>query len=231
MFNSKAMAISGLAITCFLLGCPRSKLPPNADPRITYQASDVPPPPPWRVPTDPKARLALAGLPSVEDAHQAAYHIHAGLRIYYQGQPVAVPAGIGLDKYGTPVSPIHTHRASGVVHVEFPEARPFRWGQFFALWGVPLGKATVYVNGEPVADLATLLFADRQQVVVIFKGAPTTPIAWPTPDPAEDLPAPDPDVTASPAPEEGPDELPSPEPISTPVATPSDEPEEHDERS
>lgn len=210
MHHARILSIGGLCLIAVLVGCPRSKLPPSADPKVSFESSDYPPPPPWRVPNDSRARLGLAGLPGVTDAHHASYHIHAGLRIFYQGQAVTVPAGIGLDRYGDPVSPVHTHRASGVVHVEYPEPRVFTWGQFFALWGVPIGRATVYADGTRVDDPLDLPIADQQQVVVVFGAPPSIPIAWPTHAPSEEpedaspttmpaaTPTPDAQATANP---------------------------------
>lgn len=209
MTHAKRLAIAGLTLVALLSGCPRSKLPSGVGPRD----SAFPPPPPWRVPSNSAARLASAGLPLVTDAHNGGFHIHAGLRIFFQGLPVVVPAGIGLDRQGVPVSPVHTHRDRGVIHVENPEPRDFTLGQFFALWGVPLGQAIVYADAAPVSDPSRLVFVDHQQIVVIFGSPPTAPLAWPkTSEPADDPedhtdPEPSPGVPAASSsgdPEEGP---------------------------
>lgn len=213
MVNAKVLAIAGGCLALVLMGCPRSKLPTHVD----QQATEFPGPPPWSVPSDQAARLGAAGLPRVPSGSHAGviYHIHAGLRVYYMGQAVPVPAGLGLDKYGVPVSPVHTHQASGIVHVEYAEPREFSLGQLFLLWGVPLGKAKVLVDGVPWPDPAGLVLQDHQQIVVLFGPPPADPIPWPqgTPSESEGLPTPEsseiPEPTASGDPDEA---SPTPDP-------------------
>lgn len=215
MIHAKLLSIAGLCLAVALVGCPRSKLPGGVAPNA-QQASEFPGPPPWKPPANAAARLTLAGLPRVSDAHRGGFHLHAGLRVYYQGSAVRVPAGIGLDKYGDPVSPVHTHRDKGVIHIEYGEPREFTLGQLFVMWGVPLGKATVLVDGRPVAAPLQLVFQDRQQIVVLFGPPPDEPIAWPQ-APAEDGT----DVHASPEPSPSPEASPSAEPRVAATATPS----------
>jgi len=89
-------------------------------------------------------------------SEQVAYHIHAHLAIYASGDPQAVPAGIGIpgDKC---LYWLHTHDATGVIHVESPAQRTYTLGQFFDIWGQPLsttqvgratGHVTVFLNGK-----------------------------------------------------------------------------------
>ncbi len=207
MIRGRLLAIAGLCLATALVGCPRSKLPSTADPKVADNSNQFPPPPPWKVPPNQETRLAMAGLPTVANAHQQPFHIHAGLRIFYNGEPVPVPAKIGLNRYDDPVSPVHTHRGTGVVHVEYDEPREFTLGQLFTLWGVPLGKATVLVDGQTAPDPARVVFIDKRQIVVLFGPPPDGPIAWPEPE----------------APDEGPGDHGSPSPQSSPVATASPE--------
>lgn len=210
MTRGRMLAIAGLCLATTLLGCPRSKVPSTADPKVAQGSDQFPPPPPWKVPPHQEQRLAMAGLPSVANAHQQPFHIHSGLRIFYNGEPVPVPAKIGLDRYDDPVSPVHTHRGTGVVHVEFGEPREFTLGQFFTLWGVPLGKATVLVDGAIAPDPAQVVFVDQRQIVVLFGPPPDGQIAWPEPE------APDETPSESPTPSPAPTMEPSPEPTLEP---------------
>lgn len=214
MTRGRLLAIAGLCLATALVGCPRSNLPGGGDPNVAHDPARLPGPPPWKVPPDQASRLGLAGLPPVTNAHQGSFHIHAGLRVYYDGVAVTVPKGIGLDRHDMPVSPVHTHRANGVLHIEFSEPRDFTLGQFFTLWGVSLGKASVLVDGVPVPDPDRLVLKDRQQIVVLYGTPPTGPIAWPEPAATED-PAGD-EATSEPTP------TPEATPSATPVeATPS----------
>ncbi|HVA52669.1 MAG TPA: hypothetical protein VNF05_04060, partial [Acidimicrobiales bacterium] len=52
---------------------------------------------------------------------------------------------------------LHTHVADGIIHVEAPKKQSFTLGQFFDVWGQPLGpnqvgpdkgKVVVYENGK-----------------------------------------------------------------------------------
>lgn len=61
-------------------------------------------------------------------------HIHQHLDLYVDGRKVPVPAGIGIHP-AVEFAPLHTHDASGVIHVESPTVRTYTLGQFFAVWG------------------------------------------------------------------------------------------------
>lgn len=102
---------------------------------------------------------------------QVAYHIHAYLLVYDNGQPVSLPGGIGIPgsqvtetQYG-PVAVgsrciywLHTHAPDGVIHIESPTRRQYTLGQFFDEWHQPLagdrigalrGTMAVAVDGRP----------------------------------------------------------------------------------
>ena len=68
------------------------------------------------------------------------YHIHAHLTLYENGRAVPLPAQIGIP-YSQAISGqhyclywLHTHDASGVIHIESPTARLYTLGQFFDIW-------------------------------------------------------------------------------------------------
>jgi hypothetical protein len=70
------------------------------------------------------------------------YHIHAHLTLYKDGKPVPVPAYIGIP-YSTAINAggqhtcffwLHTHDASGVMHIESPTSRLYTLRQFFDIW-------------------------------------------------------------------------------------------------
>jgi hypothetical protein len=88
---------------------------------------------------------------------QVAFHIHAHLAVFVNGRRRTIPYGIGvvlpLDLTETADGPfvadgaafywLHTHDTSGVIHVESPVRRSYTLGEFFDLWGEPLGTAQV----------------------------------------------------------------------------------------
>ena len=103
-----------------------------------------------------------------QTSEQAAYHIHAHLAVFVSGASRAVPAGVGIPGPQQVVSGfveggkclywLHTHDATGIIHIESPVQRIYTLGEFFDIWGRTLstgqadgdsGKLTVYVNGKP----------------------------------------------------------------------------------
>jgi hypothetical protein len=87
------------------------------------------------------------------EAPDETYHIHAHLSILLDGQPLAVPADVGLVE--TAVLDchyrIHTHDRSGKLHIEGPEPFTATLGQFFAIWGRTLSSdAIADISGKPV---------------------------------------------------------------------------------
>jgi hypothetical protein len=106
-----------------------------------------------------------------QSATTVLFHIHAHLTIFVDGEPRRVPAGIGiappLEVDETPVGAfvagatcfmwLHTHSADGIVHTESPVTRIYTLGNFFDIWGQPLGPdrvgpargaVTAFLNGH-----------------------------------------------------------------------------------
>lgn len=90
-------------------------------------------------------------------------HIHPQLSITSNSSgAVTVPAQIGidsslwkdhsLDQYGTDgLCPLHTHDASGTIHIETNTVRDFTLHQFLAVWGQPSDGSAI--NGKTVVSL------------------------------------------------------------------------------
>src|SRR5262249_26867944 len=74
---------------------------------------------------------------------ELAVHYHAHLDVLVNGQPVPVPADLGIDEARRLISPLHTHDDTGVIHIESATNAPFTLGQFFAEWGQPLRATQV----------------------------------------------------------------------------------------
>lgn len=105
-------------------------------------------------------------------------HIHPRLTITINGDPVTIPAGIGIG--GQTVGSIHTHDTDGVIHVESRD--PKTVGDFFRAWGQPFDSSriltyevdathtlTMTVDGQPNSEFDRLVFEDGQ-VIAIFYG-------------------------------------------------------------
>jgi len=124
-------------------------------------------PAPWPVPAGEAARIAAAGLPALSQ-EQLAYHIHAHLDIIVDGKSEPVPAEIGIDAQAHFISPVHTHDATGVIHVESSDRRIFTLGQFFTEWGVLLNQSCVGGYCSPQTPIG--VYVDGHQ----FSGDPST---------------------------------------------------------
>lgn len=101
---------------------------------------------------------------------QVAYHIHARLTVFDDGNARQVPYGIGIapprNVEQTSSGPfvaagrcfywLHTHASDGIIHIESPTKRTYTLGNFFDVWHEPLGASrvgplsghlTVFVDG------------------------------------------------------------------------------------
>ena len=103
---------------------------------------------------------------SCQTTEQTLFHIHAHLTIFVNGAARQVPAGIGIPgaqatqtaqgpfiETGTCFYWLHTHAADGIIHIESPIQRTFTLGNFFDIWGQPLGPDQVGpASGHVVAS-------------------------------------------------------------------------------
>jgi len=82
-----------------------------------------------------------------------ALHHHTHLSLYMGGTRIAVPAAIGMFdpvpavngvvSGGTCDYDLHTHDASGIIHVESTTIAQFTLGEFFHIWGEPLSTTNI----------------------------------------------------------------------------------------
>lgn len=116
----------------------------------------------------------------VEHSGALSMHIHPELSITMDGQPVAIPANIGVDP--TCMKAVHTHDETGKIHIEYPEKRDFVLGDFFAIWGQSFSKdqildkkvddthtITVLVDGQPNQDFENLILNDAQKIEIRYE--------------------------------------------------------------
>src|SRR5713226_1495048 len=112
-------------------------------------------------------------------------HFHPHLNLMIDGKPATVPSQIGidpslwkdhsLDQYGmqamangmSGMAPLHTHDATGIIHVESSIIRNYTLGQFVNIWGgfdtnAKAVKATV--DGAPVSDYKNIILRDGEQI-------------------------------------------------------------------
>jgi hypothetical protein len=130
---------------------------------------------------------------------QLAYHIHAHLQVYVNGQPRALPGAIGLigpvaqqTAYGPFYGAqqcyywLHTHASDGVIHIESPTARIYTLGTFFDEWHQPLntsqvagatGKVAAFLNGKPWTQDPRSIPLRPHASVQLDVGSPSVPAA------------------------------------------------------
>jgi hypothetical protein len=137
----------------------------------------------WPAPADAMAQTRAAGL--VPDTHETlVHHVHAHLDVFVDGQPVTVPAGIGINIHDPAVhvfdiagakgyggisipcktaciSPLHTHDVTGIIHTESPTQVDNTLGEFFVEWGVKLDTTCVDRYCRPDAKIVIYVDGDR----------------------------------------------------------------------
>jgi hypothetical protein len=173
-------------------------------PKLTARTT----PAPWPLPTYPLSRIRAAHLTPL--LGRIVRHDHVHLDVVVDGRKVTVPAGVGLAepmdngpcKPVTPAvpecyagdyftafvanSPLHTHTASGMIHIEADRKGRYTLGQFFDEWGVRFSQTclgtycadggkelAVFVDGHRVnASLRSVLLGNQQEIAVAF-GSPS----------------------------------------------------------
>jgi hypothetical protein len=170
--------------------------PPDIKPRTT--------PAPWPTPDYTLSRMRFAQL--IPLLGSLVRHDHVHLDVLVDGRKVTVPPGVGLAeptnngpcKPRTPAvsecsagdyftafvanSPLHTHTASGMIHIESDRPGRYTLGQFFDVWGVRFSETclggyctgsgkelAVFIDGHRVGDpLRSVVLRNRQEIAVVF---------------------------------------------------------------
>ena len=118
-------------------------------------------------------------------------HIHVHLSVFYKGEQIAIPYGIGIIKpfrvengfvgAGQGYYWLHTHDATGILHIESPDNRSYTLGNFFNIWGEPLnahnvaglkGKVRVFVDRKPYAGDARKIVLTPHEQITLEVGRP-----------------------------------------------------------
>ena len=149
-------------------------------PKPSTAASDLEVPS-WSLPADPMSLARGAGL-RPDTKEYLTYHVHTHLDVFVNGDPVEIPAGIGIkvtdpavknfgSGYGgipekgceqVCISPLHTHDPDGVIHTEAPSEVRFTLGQFFVQMGVRLNASCVDKFCTPDVPVAAVIDGQRQ---------------------------------------------------------------------
>lgn len=120
--------------------------------------------------TQPASGKSVDGIACMTSEGQVD-HYHMDLQLYVNGQPQALPAGIGIVEPAGSQGPalgtgspaclyaLHTHDATGIVHIESPVSNHvYTLGNVFDIWGQSLSQTSFM--GDPVSS------TDKLQVVI-----------------------------------------------------------------
>lgn len=108
-------------------------------------------------------------------------HIHPRLKIVIKNKEEVIPANIGIVS-PTCMRPIHTHDASGTLHLEFPKPRDVRLAEFFTIWGKPFnsnqileftngpeGQVKMLVNGQENTEFENYIMKDLDRIEIRYE--------------------------------------------------------------
>jgi hypothetical protein len=161
-------------------------------------------PAPWELPAYALSQIGYAGL--IPLVGTLVRHDHVHLDVIVDGEKITVPAGVGLAEpvdrgsCQPPVgdcatghfftaevanSPLHTHSASGLIHIEPDRPGKYTLGEFFDEWGVRLDSSCVggyctgngrelrvFVDGRLVSgNPRSIELTNRQEIAVVFGAA------------------------------------------------------------
>lgn len=115
-------------------------------------------------------------------------HVHPYLTIDIEGTNITIPDGVGILSGGAVLEPIHTHDASGLLHIELSESdaksHNYTLGDFFTIWNytaktegtseAPVLRGNVLPVEFSSSDLLGFHTNSTYQVVLLVDGKPST---------------------------------------------------------
>jgi hypothetical protein len=121
-------------------------------------------------------------------------HYHAHLSLFVEGERIAIPRAVGVTQPlvssrgivydGDCFYWMHTHDATGLVHIEPPVIEDRTLGEFFDVWGMELsednvagfeGELSIFVNGERYEGDPREIVLKSQMHVSLQVGRPLSP--------------------------------------------------------
>jgi dipeptidyl aminopeptidase/acylaminoacyl peptidase len=98
-------------------------------------------------------------------------HYHAQLYVYVNGQNQPVPTEIGIPN-GQCLYALHTHDASGIIHIESPDNSPYVLGNLFDIWGQPLSTTNFMGHQVGGANKLVIDVYDANGKMTVYTGNP-----------------------------------------------------------
>jgi hypothetical protein len=129
---------------------------------------------------------------SCDQLEQTVLHIHAHVSLYINGKLTPLPADVGIPREASGKAIcfywLHTHDASGVIHIEAPVKASFTFGQFRDEWcqkfqnlGFP-GQLfqnsgwTIWINGQRYSGtLESIPLAAHSLITLAYNSPKVTP--------------------------------------------------------
>lgn len=115
-------------------------------------------------------------------SHQnIALHIHSNLEIKINGEDFPIPTNIGVET-GI-MRPLHTHDATGEVHIEGPYSRDFKIEEFFQVWNKTFNSTCIFehctsnngnstlrmlVNSQENQQFENYIMRDNDEIVIEY---------------------------------------------------------------
>jgi hypothetical protein len=125
---------------------------------------------------------------------QTAYHVHAHVSIWINGQLAAIPAGVGIAPDTSCYYWLHTHNPDGIIHIEAPAKTTPTFGNFLDIWdshfsslGYPIQLADptnwkVWVDGKPYTGNFRNIPLQAHELITLAYNSPNvkpdTTYAW-----------------------------------------------------
>jgi hypothetical protein len=132
--------------------------------------------------------LTIGGI-TCDKAEHFVTHIHTHLDIFIKGKEFVVPSNIGIIPDNC-IYWLHTHDDTGIIHIESPDDRTFKLGQFFQIWGETFSNnqifdnlvddnntLSVYVNGKKVdskTDYRQIPLNEHDEIVIVYGKPPNS---------------------------------------------------------
>jgi len=100
-------------------------------------------------------------------------HFHPEIKIIVDGEPVKIPANVGVSS--TSFLYMHTHDDSGKIHVESPSNHIFTLGDFFTIWGKEFtsecvdtncGKIVTSANGDVIDSPLDHILQEDDKILI-----------------------------------------------------------------
>ena len=116
-----------------------------------------------------------------------ARHDHSNLNIYINGVENAIPSSVGINtevcnQEGGNMHAVHTHDASGKLHIESNEDIDIPIGVFFDIWGVHFNETGIFdyrvnsthelvmtVDGVTNYDFDNYLLVDGKEIALVYQ--------------------------------------------------------------